>query len=335
MRIPPTPRKRDILDNFDPWWGGWWGRCEISWGHFQPFTFHCSFSLEPHELCAGLRAQAAQSTPARAQWHQSSVAQSSWLQWHVHSAMLPSAAPRGDWYPKLPNTFSCHWIHGLEKRLTRTLLGRPSLQKKAWVCLHTCWYPSRKHSRFFYKLKDVFILTQSRLQIPAITTSQLQSQDIITRHPCLPLGEFFSNATMRERNVMEVPPTPSATPHWYFILVLFLLPTQQIWLFQLPSQKHSKPQFISSGHFLRLQNWDTVQCNPGTHPLRTDQAEVDAVPTEQHIMTAVIDFPQPNSAVLKSPVSGGAVAKDDTSKRFFAWHERCWMVARLGSSTSP
>lgn len=187
----------------------------------------------------------------------------------------------------------------------------------------------------FYKLKDVFILTQSRLRIPAITTSQLQSQDIITRHPCLPLGEFFSNATMRERNVMEVPPTPSATPHWYFILVLFLLPTQQIWLFQSPSQKHSKPQFISSGHFLRLQNWDTVQCNPGTHPLRTDQAEVDAVPTEQHIMTAVIDFPQPNSAVLKSPVSGGAVAKDDTSKRFFAWHERCWMVARLGSSTSP
>lgn len=59
--------------------------------------------------------------------------------------------------------------------------------------------------------------------------------------PLLASGGVFSNATMRERNVTEVPPTVSAIPPWYFSLVLFLLPTQQIGLFQWPPQKHSKP----------------------------------------------------------------------------------------------
>lgn len=103
----------------------------MSWGHFQPSTFHCSFPLEPHELCAGLWAQAAQATPARALWHQSSVAQSWWLQWPVHSAMLPSAAPRSDWYPKLTNTLSYHKLRDFRKDSSESYLGHQASRGKA------------------------------------------------------------------------------------------------------------------------------------------------------------------------------------------------------------
>lgn len=276
-----------------------------------------------------LSSAASELSDTRAQWHRAggytdlSTVQCCLLQPQgvtgTQSCQIPSATSE---FMDLRQIWNDSW---------ETYLGdQASRRKAAEVCPHIHWHPSRKQ-QVSYKLKDVFILTQSRLQIPAITTSQFQSQDIITRHPCLPLGEFFSNATMKERNVMEVPPTASATPHWYF----------RTWFYSCcPHSKSASFNGLlrnTANHspFLRLQNWDTVQSNPGPHSLRTDQAEVDAGPTEQHVMTAVIDFPQSNSAGLKSPVSGGVVAKEDTSKRFFVWHERCWLVARLGSSTSP
>lgn len=158
----------------------------------------------------------------------------------------------------------------------------------------------------------MFTLAQSRLQIPAITSSQFQSQDIITRHPCLPLGEFSSNATMKERNVMEVPPTASATPQWYFTLLLFLLPTQQICLFQWPSQKHSKPGPFPQAARLRLCSvspWHrSLENRAGRGGCSTHRAahhdSSDRLPTAK-------------LCCVKSPVSGGVVAQEDTSKRFF------------------
>ena len=52
-------------------------------------------------------------------------------------------------------------------------------------------------------------------------------------------------------------------------------------------------------------------------PMRTDQSEMDAIPAEPYIITVTIDFPQPNSAALKSPAFREAVAKEDASKVFF------------------
>lgn len=70
------------------------------------------------------------------------------------------------------------------------------------------------------------------------------------------------------------------------------------------------------GHFLRLQNGDTVQTNPGIHSYE-NRSEMHAVPTELYIITVMIVFPQPNSAALKSPAFREAVAKEYASKEFF------------------
>lgn len=115
--------------------------------------------------------------------------------------------------------------------------------------------PEEKQLRFAYILADILQGNIAGfLQVErCVSTNPGQAADPCNhnqpasepRHhnqvPLLASGGVFSNVTMRERNVMEVPPTLSATPHWYFTLALFLLPTQQIWLFQSPSQKHSKP----------------------------------------------------------------------------------------------
>lgn len=106
-------------DNFPLWWGAE-GKGGISSGLFQPYTSSQTFTPEPGELlCAELCAALSPSKAA-----QSSLTGSWWLEQpgqSIHSAMLPSTAPESDWYPKMPNTFSCRWIHWREIRLPRTL----------------------------------------------------------------------------------------------------------------------------------------------------------------------------------------------------------------------
>lgn len=117
--------------------------------------------------------------------------------------------------------------------------------------------------------------------------------------------EFWLGSFSRQLFQQEVSPAPPATPQWYFTLVLFLLPTQQIWFFWSPLR--NVPQH---SHSLRLQNRDTVQSNPDIYSYEIRSIR-DGRST--HI-TVRIDFPQPNSAVLKSSAFRDAVAKEDAGK---------------------